>query len=241
MKRRGVSAEVARREVSRRTTLIGALLIRKGEADAMVCGSFGHYHLHLGYIKDVIGMKEGVKTLAAMNALMLPTGNIFIADTYVNPNPTAEQIADITELAATEMKKFGIVPKAALLSHSNFGSSDSDSATKMRDALDLIQERLPNLEVDGEMQGDAALIEHIRNEALPSNTLKGSANLLIMPNVEAANISYNLLRVSAADGVTIGPILMGAAKPVHIVTAISSVRRIVNMVALAAVGAQNNS
>ncbi len=241
MKRRGVSAEVARREVSRRTTLIGALLIRKGEADAMVCGSFGHYHLHLGYIKDVIGMKEGVKTLAAMNALMLPTGNIFIADTYVNPNPTAEQIADITELAATEMKKFGIVPKAALLSHSNFGSSDSDSASKMREALDLIQERLPNLEVDGEMQGDAALIEHIRNEALPSNTLKGSANLLIMPNVEAANISYNLLRVSAADGVTIGPILMGAAKPVHIVTAISSVRRIVNMVALAAVGAQNNS
>ena len=241
MKRQGVSEELARREISRKTTLIGALMVRRGEVDAMVCGTFGTYHMHLDLVRQVIPMQSGHQTLAAMNALMLPTGNIFVTDTYVNANPTAEQIADITEMAADEMQRFGIAPKVALMSHSSFGSGCNESAQRMRAALGLIQLRQPELEVDGEMQGDAALVEHIRTQAMPDTTLKGSANLLVMPNVEAANISYNLLRVSAADGVTIGPILMGLSKSVHIVTPISSVRRIVNMVALAAVGAQAQS
>lgn len=238
MKRRGVSQELARREVRRKTTLIGALMLRRGEADAMVCGTFGTYDMHMTFVQEVLGLREGCTTAAAMNALLLPTGNIFIADTYVNANPTTEQIAEITTLAAESMTRFGIVPKVALLSHSSFGTVNATSADKMRNALPLIKAKMPNLEIDGEMQGDAALMEHIRKESMPDSELKGAANLLIMPNVEAANISYNLLRVSAADGVTIGPILMGVAKPVHIITPISSVRRIVNMVALAAVDAQ---
>ena len=238
MKRRGVSQELARREVRRKTTLIGALMLRRGEADAMVCGTFGTYDMHMTFVQEVLGLREGCTTAATMNALLLPTGNIFIADTYVNANPTTEQIAEITTLAAESMTRFGIVPKVALLSHSSFGTVNATSADKMRAALPLIKAKMPNLEIDGEMQGDAALMEHIRKESMPDSDLKGAANLLIMPNVEAANISYNLLRVSAADGVTIGPILMGVAKPVHIITPISSVRRIVNMVALAAVDAQ---
>ncbi len=238
MKRRGVSQELARREVRRKTTLIGALMLRRGEADAMVCGTFGTYDMHMTFVQEVLGLREGCTTAAAMNALLLPTGNIFIAETYVNANPTTEQIAEITTLAAESMTRFGIVPKVALLSHSSFGTVNATSADKMRNALPLIKAKMPNLEIDGEMQGDAALMEHIRKESMPDSELKGAANLLIMPNVEAANISYNLLRVSAADGVTIGPILMGVAKPVHIITPISSVRRIVNMVALAAVDAQ---
>lgn len=238
MKRRGVSQELARREVRRKTTLIGSLMLRRGEADAMVCGTFGTYDMHMTFVQEVLGLREGCTTAATMNALLLPTGNIFIADTYVNANPTTEQIAEITTLAAESMTRFGIVPKVALLSHSSFGTVNATSADKMRNALPLIKAKMPNLEIDGEMQGDAALMEHIRKESMPDSELKGAANLLIMPNVEAANISYNLLRVSAADGVTIGPILMGVAKPVHIITPISSVRRIVNMVALAAVDAQ---
>ena len=238
MKRRGVSQELARREVRRKTTLIGALMLRRGEADAMVCGTFGTYDMHMTFVQEVLGLREGCTTAATMNALLLPTGNIFIADTYVNANPTTEQIAEITTLAAESMTRFGIVPKVALLSHSSFGTVNATSADKMRNALPLIKAKMPNLEIDGEMQGDAALMEHIRKESMPDSELKGAANLLIMPNVEATNISYNLLRVSAADGVTIGPILMGVAKPVHIITPISSVRRIVNMVALAAVDAQ---
>ncbi|AVY92692.1 MULTISPECIES: NADP-dependent malic enzyme [Microvirgula] len=237
MKRQGVSHELARREVSRKTTLIGALMVRRGEADAMVCGTFGTYPMHLELIRQVIPMADDCPTLGAMNALLLPTGNIFVTDTYVNPAPSAEQIADITRMATQAMHRFGIAPKVALLSHSSFGSGTLCSAQTMRDALDLIRERQPDLEVDGEMQGDAALVEHIRAQAMPDSPLKGSANLLVMPNVESANISYNLLRVSASDGVTIGPILMGLSKSVHIVTPISSVRRILNMVAIAAVGA----
>ena len=237
MKRQGVSHELARREVSRKTTLIGALMVRRGEADAMVCGTFGTYPMHLELIRQVIPMADDCPTLGAMNALLLPTGNIFGTDTYVNPAPSAEQIADITRMATQAMHRFGIAPKVALLSHSSFGSGTLCSAQTMRDALDLIRERQPDLEVDGEMQGDAALVEHIRAQAMPDSPLKGSANLLVMPNVESANISYNLLRVSASDGVTIGPILMGLSKSVHIVTPISSVRRILNMVAIAAVGA----
>ncbi|KZE32483.1 allosteric NADP-dependent malic enzyme [Crenobacter luteus] len=238
MKRRGVSQEQARRRVIGNTTLIGALMVRRGEADALICGTYGAYRQHYEIIQDVLGHNNPKKLAAAVNALMLPTGNIFIADTYVNADPSAEQLADITLMAAETVKRFGIQPKVAMLSNSSFGTINSASAQKMREALAIVQERAPELEIDGEMQGDAALNESLRLQSMPDSTLKGSANLLIMPNVEAANISYNLLRVSAADGVTIGPILMGIAKPAHIVTSISSVRRIVNMVALAAVEAQ---
>ncbi|GGY28608.1 NADP-dependent malic enzyme [Paludibacterium paludis] len=238
MQRKGVSQEQARRRVIGNTTLIGALMVRRGDADAMICGTYGTYRQHFDIVREVVGYNNGSQLAGAMNALMLPNGNIFIADTYVNSSPTSEQLAGITEMAAHAMKRFGIVPKVALLSNSSFGTIACESAEKMRRALSLVKEALPDLEIEGEMQGDAALVEHIRQQALPDNTLKGSANLLVMPNVEAANISYNLLRVSAADGVTIGPILMGIAKPVHILTPISSVRRIVNMVALACVDAQ---
>ncbi|HJV05877.1 MAG TPA: NADP-dependent malic enzyme [Chromobacteriaceae bacterium] len=237
-KRQGVSQEQARRRVIGNSTLIGTLMLRRGEADALICGTYGSYRQHFDIVEKVIGYADQDKGAAAMNALILPTGNIFITDTYVNANPNAEQLAAITDMAATSVRRFGIVPKAALLSNSSFGTVQSPSAGKMSDALALIQQTNPTLEIDGEMQGDAALVEAIRQQAMPDTTLKGSANLLIMPNVEAANISYNLLRVSASDGVTIGPILMGMAKPVHILTPISSVRRIVNMVALAAVDAQ---
>lgn len=238
MKRRGVSKEQARRRVIGNTTLIGALMVRRGEADALICGTYGPYRQHFDIVENVIGYVSDDKVAGAMNALILPSGNIFITDTYVNAEPTSEQLARITEMAAESIKRFGIIPKAALLSNSSFGSLNSESAVRMREALDLIRQQQPTLEIDGEMQGDAALVESIRQQALPDTTLRGSANLLVMPNVEAANISYNLLRVSASDGVTIGPILMGMAKPVHILTPISSVRRIVNMVALAAVDAQ---
>lgn len=238
MHRRGVSQEQARRRVIGNTTLIGALMVRRGEADALICGTYGIYHQHFDIVRQVLGYNNEQQLAASMNALMLPGGNIFITDTYVNSDPNAEQLAGITEMAVSSMKRFGIVPKVALLSNSSFGTIDCSAAHKMREALTLIKARLPDLEVEGEMQGDAALVEHIRHQALPDNTLKGSANLLIMPNVDAANISCNLLRVAAANGVTIGPILMGVAKPVHIMTPISSVRRIVNMVALACVDAQ---
>ncbi|MBA4710772.1 NADP-dependent malic enzyme [Aquitalea aquatica] len=238
MKRKGVSQEQARRRVIGNTTLIGALMVRRGDADAMICGTYGTYRQHFEIVETVLGYNNADKVAGAMNALILPTGNIFITDTYVNAKPDAVQLAGITKMAAEAMKRFGIAPKAALLSNSSFGTINGESADKMRTALELIREAQPDLEIDGEMQGDAALVEAIRTQAMPETTLKGSANLLIMPNVEAANISYNLLRVSASDGVTIGPILMGMTKPVHILTPISSVRRIVNMVALAAVDAQ---
>jgi malate dehydrogenase (oxaloacetate-decarboxylating)(NADP+) len=241
MKRKGVSQEQARRRVIGNTTLIGALMVRRGEADALICGTYGTYRQHLDIVRDVIGYAREDKVAGAMNALILPTGNIFITDTYVNESPDAAQLAAITEMAARAVSRFGIAPKVALLSNSSFGTWNTEGAGKMRDALELIQAAHPTLEIDGEMQGDAALVESIRQQAMPQSNLKGAANLLVMPNVEAANISYNLLRVSASDGVTIGPILMGMAKPVHILTQISSVRRIVNMVAMAAVDAQNGN
>jgi malate dehydrogenase (oxaloacetate-decarboxylating)(NADP+) len=240
-KRQGVSQEQARRRMIGNSTLIGAMMLRRGDADALICGTFGSYSQHFDIVREVVGFNNPQQLASAMNALMLPNGNIFVTDTYVNPNPDAEQLAGITAMATRAMKRFGILPKVALLSNSSFGTIDCPSAEKMRAALALIRQHQPSLEIDGEMQGDAALVEQIRLQAMPDTTLRGAANLLVMPNIEAANITYNLLRVSAADGVTIGPILMGIAKPVHILTQISSVRRIVNMVALACVDAQTAS
>ncbi|EOC1532723.1 NADP-dependent oxaloacetate-decarboxylating malate dehydrogenase [Cronobacter turicensis] len=240
MKRRGITQEQAQRAVIGNSTVIGAIMVHRGEVDAMICGTIGDYHEHFSVVQQIFGYRDGVKAAGAMNALLLPSGNTFIADTYVNDDPTPEQLAEITVMAAETVRRFGIEPKVALLSHSNFGSSDSPAASKMRETLQLVRERAPDLMIDGEMHGDAALVESIRSERMPDSPLKGSANILIMPNVEAARISYNLLRVSSSEGVTVGPVLMGVAKPVHVLTPIASVRRIVNMVALAVVEAQTN-
>ncbi|WP_435927362.1 NADP-dependent oxaloacetate-decarboxylating malate dehydrogenase [Dryocola sp. BD613] len=238
MKRRGITQEQAQRAVISNTTVIGAIMVHRGEADAMICGTIGEYHEHFEVVEKLFGYRDGVKAAGAMNALLLPSGNTFIADTYVNDDPTPEELTEITLLAAETVRRFGIEPKVALLSHSNYGSSNSKAACKMRATLEMVRERAPELEIDGEMHGDAALVESIRNERMPDSPLKGSANILIMPNVEAARISYNLLRVSSSEGVTVGPVLMGVAKPVHVLTPIASVRRIVNMVALAVVESQ---
>ncbi|SQI44326.1 NADP-dependent malic enzyme [Serratia plymuthica] len=238
MKRRGVSQEQARRAVIGNPTLIAAIMLHRGEADAMICGTIGSYHEHYEVVKNVFGFREGAHVAGAMNALLLPSGNTFIADTYVNDDPTPEQLAEITLMAAETVRRFGIEPKVALLSHSSFGSSDCPAARKMRKTLELVNQMAPELEIDGEMHGDAALVESIRHDLMPDSPLKGAANVLIMPNMEAARISYNLLRVSSSEGVTVGPVLMGVSKPVHILTPIASVRRIVNMVALAVVEAQ---
>jgi len=231
--RRGVTPEYARVEMRRHTTLIGAMMMYKGEADGMLCGTFGMHAEHLRYIDQVIGLRAGVRRYAAMNAVMLPTRNVFICDTYVNENPDAEQIAEMTLLAADEIRRFGIAPKVALCSASNFGSAQIDSSRKMQRALELITERAPELEIDGEMHGDAALSEEIRLRVSPRTRLRGEANLLVMPTLDAANISFNLLKTAAGGGVTIGPMLLGAARPVHILTPSATVRRLVNMTALA--------
>lgn len=232
MERKGVSPELAQKEVRRRATLIGSLLVHFGEADGMICGTFANYGLHLRYINRIIPKRAGATNFAAMNLLMSENRTLFICDTYVNPDPTAEQIAEMTLLAAEEVKNFGLTPKVALLSHSSFGSEDTDSARKMRKAWQLLQEMAPELEVEGEMHGDAALDEAIRNQVFPSSRLKGAANLLIMPTLDAANIAFNLLKVVSSNGVTVGPILLGASKPVHILTPSATVRRIINMTAL---------
>jgi malate dehydrogenase (oxaloacetate-decarboxylating)(NADP+) len=235
--RKGVSPQYAKIEMRRRLTLIGAMMIYKGDADGMLCGTFGTHQLHLEYIDQVIGKRPGVNRYAAMNALMLPKNTVFICDTYVNVDPDAEAIAEMTILAAEEIRRFGIIPKVALLSHSSFGSMDTPSARKMQEALELINRRSPDLEVEGEMHGDAALSEELREHAFPNSRLKGEANLLIMPSLDAANIAFNLLKTAAGDGVTIGPILLGAARTVHILTPTATVRRIVNMTALTVVDA----
>ncbi len=237
-KRHGVTLEMVKRRMISSTTLIGAMMIHRDEADGLVCGTYGRYKKHLEILENVIGHNNPEKIAASLNALLLHSGCLFIADTYVNPHPDAEQLAKITLMATEEIKRFGITPRVALVSNSNFGLLDTQTTKNMRHALQLIREQAPDLEIDGEMQADAALIEHLRLQAFPDTTLKGSANLIIMPNVEAANISYNLLRVTASNDVTIGPILMGLSKSAHIVTPISSVRRIFNMVAVAAVDAQ---
>src|ERR1700741_747207 len=235
--RKGITPEYARVEMRRHSTLIGAMLIHKGEADGMLCGTFGMHAEHLRYIDQVIGLRAGVRHYAAMNALMLPARNVFICDTYVNEDPDAEHIAEMTLLAADEVRRFGITPKVALLSASNFGSAQIASSRKMQRALELIRGAAPELEIDGEMDGemhgDAALSEEVRLRVFPRTRLRGEANLLVMPTLDAANISFNLLKTASGGGVTIGPILLGAARPVHVLTPSATVRRIVNMTALA--------
>jgi malate dehydrogenase (oxaloacetate-decarboxylating)(NADP+) len=231
--RKGVTAQLAKIEMRRRLTLIGSMLLKTGEVDGMLCGTWGTTGIHLHYIDQVIGLREGVKTYACMNALILPGRQVMLVDTHVNYDPTAEQIAEITIMAAEEMMRFGLRPKAALLSHSNFGTSNEPSAVKMREALSILHARAAWLEVDGEMHGDAALDAPYRHDLMPTSPLTGEANLLVMPNIDAANIAYNLLKTAAGGGIAIGPVLLGAALPVHILTPSATVRRIINMTALA--------
>jgi len=238
MSRKGVGVQFAKNELRRRTTLIGAMLVRHNHVDAMLCGTFGQHSQHLSYIAEVIGRQPGIDNFYAMNMLILPNRTVFIGDTYVNYDPTAEQVAEMTLLAAEEVRRFGMTPKVALLSHSSFGTGDTPTARKMRAALAILQRTAPKLEVDGEMQGDAALDPEIRRQVLPASSLTGQANLLVMPTLDAANISFNLLKTSAGDGLTVGPLLLGAARPVHILTPTASVRRIVNMTALLSVEVQ---
>ena len=230
--RKGITAQIAKIEMRRRLSLIGAMLVHKGDADGMICGTWGTNPMHLNYIDQVIGRRAGVSTYAAMNVLLLPDRQLFLVDTHVNYDPTAEQLAEITVMAAEEMMRFGIRPKVALLSHSNFGNSNEPSAVKMRQTLALLRAQAPWLEVDGEMHGDVALDGAMRQARMPNSTLKGDANLLVCPNIDAANISYNLLKTAAGGNIAIGPVLLGAAQPVHILTASTTVRRIVNMTAL---------
>ncbi len=237
-RREGVSRSQAMEDMRTRPTLVGAMGVRRGDADAMLCGTVGNYADHLKYVRNVIGMREGVKTLAAMQMVILPDRQIFVCDTHVNRDPDAGEIAEMTLLAAEEVRRFGLKPSIALVSHSSFGSSDAPSAQKMRDALQLILARAPDLAVEGEMRGDAALSKTIRDNTFPDSRLETDANLLVMPNVDAANITYNVLRVTSGHGITVGGILLGAAKPVHIMTPSSTVRRIVNMTALAVVDAR---
>jgi malate dehydrogenase (oxaloacetate-decarboxylating)(NADP+) len=236
--REGVTPEVAKAAMRKFNTLIGAILVKLGDADGMICGMIDTYQSHLKFIEQVLGKAENVQNLAAMNLLMLPGRNLFICDTYINELPSAEQLADMTILAASEIEKFGIAPKVALLSNSNFGSVPSASSQRMAQARKLIGERAPALEIDGEMHGDAALSEMVRKAAFPGTTLSGEANLLIMPNVEAANITYNLLKMIGGEGVTVGPFLLGVEKPVHILTPAATVRRIINMTAVASANAR---
>jgi len=230
--RKGVTEQLAKIEMRRRLTLIGAMMLHKGQADGLICGTWGSTANHLLYIDQVIGKRPNVTTYACMNGLILPGRQVFLVDTHVNADPTYAQLCEITVMAAEEMKRLGIAPKAALLSHSSFGSSSQASAQKMRDTLAMLREKAPWLEVDGEMHGDAALDPAYRQRIMPRSTLTGEANLLVMPNIDAANISYNLLKTAAGGGIAIGPVLLGAARPVHVLTPSTTVRRIVNMTAL---------
>ena len=232
MERRGVTEQLAKIEMRRRLTLISSMLLRRGDVDGVICGTWGNTQLHLDYVDQVIGKRENANCYAAMNALMLPGRQVFLVDTHINYDPTAEQLAEITQMAARKMMRFGITPKAALLSHSNFGSSNQPSAVKMRQTLAILQKDAPWLEVDGEMHGDVALDAEARLAMMPRSALKGDANLLVCPNIDAANIAYNLLKTAAGGNIAIGPMLLGVAKPVHILTASATVRRIVNMTAL---------
>ncbi len=238
--RKGVTADMAKLAMRRRHTLIGAMMVHKGDADGMICGTYGTTWTHLEFIDKVLGKREGAKVYAAMNIIITPERQLAMLDTHVNENPSAEEIAEMTIMAAEELERFGITPRVALLSHSNFGSSNSESAQKMRAALALVQQKAPNLEIDGEMHGDAALDAKLRAKIMPQSTLKGDANMVVMPNIESANIAYNLLKTAAGNGIAVGPILLGCARPVHILTPSATVRRIVNMTALCVVDAVAN-
>jgi malate dehydrogenase (oxaloacetate-decarboxylating)(NADP+) len=237
--RKGVTEQYARIEMRRRHTLIGSMMIHMGAADAMICGTFGTHRLHLHYVDQVIGRRPGATVYGAMNILMLPGRQVAIVDTHVNIDPSAEQVAELTVMAAEQLRRLGVVPRVALLSHSNFGSSDAPSALKMREALALLHQRAPELKVDGEMHADCALDPAMRRTIMPNSTLDGEANLLVCPGIDAANIAYNLLKTTAGNNVAIGPILLGAAKPLHILTASATVRRIINMTALAVLDANS--
>ncbi len=237
MARKGVSESYAKVEMRRRLTLIGTMLLKHGQADGMICGTFGNPALHLPYIDSVIGKRKDMHCYAAMNGLMLPNRVVFLVDTHINQDPTAQELCEITLMAAAELKRFGIVPKVALLSHSNFGTSNAPSAVKMRETLALVRARDPKLEIDGEMHGDSALNEATRKSSVKDSPLTDSANLLVFPNLDSANISYNLLKTAAGNNIAVGPVLLGAAAPVNILTASTTVRRIVNMTALTVVDA----
>ncbi len=237
MQRKGVTQERAKEQIRRDTTLIGAMMLRRGEVDAMLCGTVGTYQRHLSAIGHVIGRRDGVQGFAAMNMLLLPGRTVFICDTYVNLDPTPDQIAEMTILAAEGVRRFGLVPRVALLSHSNFGSLDTPSAEKMRAALAILWRSAPDLEVEGEMHGDVAFDANLRARLFPNARLTGQANLLIMPTLDAANIAFNLLKAATGDGITVGPILLGAVRPAHILTPSATVRRILNMTALSVVEA----
>ncbi|WP_238914205.1 NADP-dependent malic enzyme [Achromobacter insolitus] len=235
MCRRGITKEMARVEMRRRLTLIGAMMVHLGDADGMVCGTVGAYHDHLRFVDEVIGRRPGHNVYAAMNILLLNERTVVLVDTHVNDEPSAEQIAEFTVMAAQEMARMNLAPKVALLSRSNFGSGSSASGAKMRRALELVRQAAPDLEIDGEMHGDCALDEALRMRILPSSSLKGEANLLVCPNVDSGNIAYNLLKTAAGGNVAVGPFLLGANAPVHILTSSSTVRRIVNMTAMTVV------
>ncbi|WP_260986342.1 phosphate acyltransferase, partial [Bordetella genomosp. 13] len=239
MCRRGITKEMARVEMRRRLTLIGAMMVRVGDADGMICGVVGAYHDHLRFIDEVIGKRPGANTYAAMNILLLDERTVALVDTHVNDDPTAEQIAEFTVAAAEEMRRLNLAPKVALLSRSNFGTGTWASGAKMRDVLQRVRAAAPELEIDGEMHGDCALDEALRLRILPSSTLKGEANLLVCPNVDSGNIAYNLLKTAAGGNVAVGPFLLGANAPVSILTSSATVRRIINMTALSVVDANN--
>jgi len=236
MGREGVTIEAAKTTVRRSNTVIASLMLKRGEADGMLCGLVGRYDAHLEHVRSIIGHKKGHRTLAAMNALMLEQHTLFIADTFVNEEPSAEELCDIAMMAATEVRRFGLPPKVAFLSHSVFGSSQRASAKRMHAARDLFVQRAPDIECDGEMHGDAALSESVRRGYLPETTLSGSANLLVLPNIDAANILFNVLKQTSGHGVTVGPVLLGAALPAHILAPSATVRRVVNMTALVVAG-----
>jgi malate dehydrogenase (oxaloacetate-decarboxylating)(NADP+) len=239
MERKGITPEYAQLVVKARATVLASLMVKNGQADAMLCGAVGRYHRHLQAISDVIGLHPSASQFAAMNVLVLPRGTYFMADTYVTPDPSAKCIAEATLMAAEQVRRFGITPKVALLSHANFGSFDTPSALKMQEALRLVRARDAELEVEGEMHADAALSESIRNRIFPNSRLRGEANLLMMPSLDAANIAFNMVKIMG-DGLSIGPLLLGAALPAHIMTLSITARGIVNMAAIAAVAAQHH-
>jgi malate dehydrogenase (oxaloacetate-decarboxylating)(NADP+) len=237
MERKGISPDYARYLVRTRMSVIGALMVKRGEADAMLCGAVGQYQRHLHHITDIIGLAPGASAAAALSAIVMPKGTFFLCDTFVVENPSAAQLAEITTRAAKAVRFFGVEPKVAMLSHSSFGSADTPSAVKVRQALAILRETDPTLEVEGEMHADAAISEEIRHRLFPNSLLKGSANLLMMPNLDAANIAFNLL-TALGEGLAIGPILLGVAQPAHVLTPSTTVRGLINMTAIAVHDAQ---